>query len=1007
MKKLFIRSFFFFALLFIWSAASSQTKTVTGTVMDARSQEIIAGASVEIVNFKGGTRTEDNGIFSLNVPQNATQLSVSAVGYEVQVVTIPASLQLTVMLVSKDTSLQDVVVVAYGRQKKATVTGAMATITTRDLVQSPVSNLTNALAGRLPGLITTQRGGEPGVDASTLYIRGISTLGTATPIIMVDGVERSMDYLDPNDVESLTILKEAAATAVLGMRGANGAVLITTKRGKSGAPTVSFRTSFGFQEPTRLPEYLGSYDYARLRNEALINDGAEPSFDEDQLEAYRLGLLPNTDYYDFFMKPSGVQQGNLNISGGTESVRYFISAGFNRQEGNYKFTKDNPDSYDANNIMKRYNFRANVDVDINPTLTARLDLAGILTARTDGNNSAGTIMNLANRMAPIYPIFNEDGSLWGNGTFTQNIYGELSQKGYRIWYNNTLQGTFSLTRKLDFITRNLSARVAFSYDNTNSPNTGYGRNYAVFQPRLNALGQTIGYNQFGNNTEINPNGSFSGGDALRNTYLEATMNWNRTFKQHELTGLFLYNRRLVERNAFIPQAYESYMFRGTYNYRSKYLAEISASYQGSENFPKESRYGLFPSASIGWVLSEENFIRDNINVLSFLKLRASYGEVGNDRSGDSWNINNRFLWFTSWAGADPYYFGTNAQQANGWAQGSAGNAGVTWERGRIANVGIEARFLQDKFSITADFFKQRRSQILTSRNTLTDVFGQGIKQQNIGIVDNKGFEVEITHRNRLGDFYYEISPNFSYARNNVVYQDEVPRAYPWMTRTGHPVGTRFGLIAEGFFMDQADVDNSPRQNFSNYGPGDIKYRKLTGHEYDYIQQSFDEAAIGYGRTPEIMFGSLVRVGYKGLDFSVLLQGAAHSTVMLNNEAVYEFFQEGKVKPFHLGRWTPATAATATYPRLHINTNGNNHRASTFWLRSADYVRIKNAEIGYQLPDQWVRSIGLSYFRIYSNAMNMFTWDKLGDYQVDPEIGDGNGAMYPIQKIYSFGIDVRF
>jgi TonB-linked SusC/RagA family outer membrane protein len=996
-----------FAFLFASVCAFAQAREVTGKVVDAKTNGPLAGASVEVKNAKTGTRTDNSGNFTLGVPSGATLLTVSSVGYIAQDVAIPAAGPLTVLLVAKDTSLQDVVVVAYGRQKKATVTGAVASITTKDLVQSPVSNLTNALAGRLPGLITTQRSGEPGVDASTLYIRGISTLGTATPIIMVDGVERSMDYIDPNDVESLTILKDAAATAVLGMRGANGAVLITTKRGRTGKPSVSFRTSAGLQEATRLPKYLGAYDYARLKNEALVNDGAERSFTDEELEAYRTGAKPSTDYYKFFMQPSGVQQGNLNINGGNNVARYFVSAGFNIQSGNYKFTKDNPDNYNANNIMKRYNFRTNVDVNIDENLSARLDLAGILTARTDGNNSAGTIMTLANRMAPIYPIFNEDGSLWGNGTFTQNIYGELSQKGYRTWYNNTLQGTFALTRKLDFITKNLSGRVSFSYDNTNTPNTSYGRNYAVYEPLYNPLGQVAGYKQFGNDTKIDPNGSFSGGEALRNTYLEATMNWNQTFGRHELTGLLLWNRRLVERNSFIPQAYESYMFRGTYNFKSKYLAEVSASYQGSENFPKESRYGFFPSVSLGWVLTEEDFLRDRFRALTFLKLRGSYGEVGNDRNGDPWNINNRFLWFTSWAGADPYYFGNNAQQANGWAQGSVGNSGVTWERGRMANIGVEARLWGDKLSFTLDLFKQRRSQILITRSTLTDVFGQGIKQQNLGVVDNKGFEFELTHQNRIGDFQYEFRPNFSFARNKIVYQDEVPRAYPWMRRTGHPVGTKFGLIADGFFRDQADVDNSPRQNFSNYGPGDIKYKKLTGKEYDYIQQSFDETVIGFSRTPEIMYGALLRAGYKGFDFSVLLQGAARASVILDNEAVYEFFQEGKVKPFHLGRWTPETAETATYPRLHINTNGNNHRASSFWVRSADYLRVKNLELGYQFRTKWVQALGLSYFRAYLSGMNLLTWDQLDDYQVDPEIGDGSGAMYPIQKIYSFGIDIRF
>lgn len=979
-----------------------QGRAIIGSVVEFRTNTVLPGVSVQVKGSSRGTQTQADGTYSIQAPPNAKTLVFSSIGYETKEMDIGASNQVDITLNPANIGLKDVVIVAYGEQKKATVTGAIASITTKELVQSPVSNLTNALAGRLPGLITTQRSGEPGVDASTLYIRGISTLNTATPIVMVDGVERSMDYLDPNDIESLTILKDAAATAVLGMRGANGAVLVTTKRGKAGAPQVSFRASAGIQEATRLPKYLGSYDYASLYNEALRNDGAQPAFTDAQLEGYRNGSLPNTDYYKFIMKPSRVVQGNLNVSGGGNIARYFISAGYNLQEGNYRHTKDNNDGYNANNMMKRYNLRANVDVEITPTLSARLDLAGTLTDRTDGNNSAADVMNLANRLPPIYPIYNPNGSLWGNGTFTRNIFGELSQKGYRRWYNNTVQGTFALTRKLDFLTKNLTAKVSFSYDNTNTPDASYGRDYAVFEPLYDAGGNITSYKQFGQDTRIDPNGGFGGGNALRNTYFEATLNWNRRFKDHEASAMLLWNRRLQEDGSKIPFAYQSLLFRGTYNYKQRYLLELSASYQGSENFPRESRYGLFPSISGGWVLSEEPFIRDHIPAIDFLKIRASYGEVGNDRSGG-----DRFLWFTSWQGAPQYWFGTSVSQANGWGQGAIGNPGVTWERGRQVDLGLEMRLWKDKLGLTLDLFRQRRSQILIARSTLSDVFGQGIKAQNIGVVDNKGFELELSHDNRIGAVHYFIRPNITYARNKIVYQDEVARAYPWMLRTGHSVGTKYGLIAEGFFRDQADVENSSAQNFSAYGPGDIKYRKFTGKEYDYIQEGFDETAIGYARTPEIMYGASLGVDYKGFDLTVLFQGAAHADVLLNNEAVYEFFQGGKVKPFHLGRWTPETAASATYPRLHSNTNGNNHRASSFWIRSADYLRIKNAEIGYQLPKSWITLMGLSYFRIYVNGMNLYTWDKLKEFQVDPEIGDGNGAMYPIQKIWNFGIDVRF
>jgi len=982
----------------------AQSLTIKGKIKDETGQAL-PGVTVLVKGTTNGATTDTEGNYTLNIPNGSGTLVVSFIGFTTKEVPINNQTTINVNLAPDAKALGEVVVLAYGQQKKETVTGSVATIQTKELVQSPVSNLTNALGGRLPGLITTQRSGEPGVDASTFYIRGVHSLNNSTPIIMVDGVERSMDYLDPNDVESISILKDAAATAVLGMRGANGAVIVTTKRGKIGKPQVSFRAAGGLQEGTRSPRYLGSYDYARLRNEALINDGAQPVFTEEQLEGYRNGTLPNTDYYKFLMQPSRVANSNLNISGGTETARYFISAGYNFAEGNYKYTKDNPEGFNTNNIMKRYNLRANVDVDISKDLSVRLDLAGILTARRDGNNSAADILNLANRMAPIYPIFNEDGSLWGNGTFTQNIYGEVARSGYRDWYNNTVQGTFAVTRKLDFITKNLSGKVSFSYDNTNSPNAQYGKDYAVFQPEYNALGDVANYRQFGSNTQMNPNGSFGGGDARRNTYMEAVLNWNGTYGKNEITTMLLGNRRLVNDNSRIPFAYQSVLFRGTYTYNTKYIGEISASYQGSENFPSGSRYGLFPSISAGWIISEENFLKNQVAMLDFLKIRGSYGEVGNDRSGDIRDDATRFLWFTSWSNAGD---GGNYAFGPGWQQGAVGNANVTWERGRQVNLAMEATMWKGKLGFTFDVFRERRKNILITRSTLSDVFGQNIKAQNIGVVDNHGFELELSHQNQIGRVRYFFKPNVTFARNKIVYQDEVARKYSWMYRTGHPVGTKFGLIADGFFRDADDVANSPRQSFSAYGPGDIKYVKLTpDSDYDYIQQSFDETAIGYSRTPEIMFGANMGLDYRGFDFTVLLQGAAHADVLLNNEAVYEFFQEGKVKPFHLDRWTPETAETATYPRLHYSTNGNNHRASTFWIKSADYLRIKNAEIGYMLPKNLVSVVGLSYFRIYTNGMNLYTWDKLTEFQVDPEIQDGNGAMYPIQKIWNFGIDVRF
>ncbi|MFT3902513.1 MAG: TonB-dependent receptor [Niabella sp.] len=989
-----------------WGQITTEGKmTVSGIIMDDNRQPL-PGVTISDLKSSAMVIADEAGRYSITIAMGDTLL-FSHVGYELQKIKPPVNEKLDVVMIGLQGTINEIVVVGYGKQKRVTMTGSVATITTKDLLQSPVSNLTNALAGRLPGLITTQRSGEPGVDASALYIRGLATLGNARPIVVVDGVERSMDYIDPNDIESFSILKDAASTAVFGMRGANGVVMVTTKRGKRSAPQMSFRTSYGKQQPTKTPTFLGSYDYARLKNEALMNDGSQPAFTDEQLEAYKNGTGYNTDYYKFLIKPSQVGNANLNISGGNNIARYFLSAGLNIQEGNYKHTKENDQGYNSNNVMKRFNLRANVDVDVTQNLLVSLNLAGIQTNRSDPNTSASTIMNIMNRMPPIYPIYNPDSSLFGNGTYTSNLLGEVSRRGYRIYLNNTIQGTLAATHKLDFITKNLSVKFSYSYDNTATPSVTYGRGYAVFYPVYRDDGDIDRYAQVGSDSRIDPNGSYGGGNLERITFTEGALNWFRQYGKHNITAMGNWNRRLRRVGSQIPYAFETYLFRAQYNYDSKYMLELNGSYMGSENFPPENRYGLFPSVSAGWVISQEKFINDNssLNFINLLKFRASYGEVGNDQVGSE-----RFLWFTSWANAGDdgrYWFGTgnNPSAAAGWSQGAIGNPGVTWERGRKLNLALEGSLWKDALSFTVEVFKERRSNILISRGTLTDVFGQNIKPQNLGIVDNKGIDIDLGHKMSIGNFFYFVKGNFTYAKNKIKFQDEVDRSNPWMYRTGLPIGTKFGLVYNGFFQSQAEIDASARQ-FGVVRPGDIKYLDLDGNGI--LEEGLDEKPIGYSRTPEIMYGFSAGGGYKGLDFSILFQGAAHTSVMLNNEAVYEFFQDGKVKPFHLNRWTPETAETATYPLLHNITSPNNHRGSSFWIRNADYLRVKNVEIGYTLPSRFTKLLKLKSTRVFVNGMNVFTFkNALSDYYVDPEIDDGYGAMYPIQKIWAFGLDINF
>jgi TonB-linked SusC/RagA family outer membrane protein len=1047
--------------------APSAIIQVTGSVKGEKG-DVLAGVSVSTSNDNGVT-TNERGDYAISVDENA-MLTFSYVGHKTLAVPVNGRTRIDITLESEAASLEDVVVVGFGQQKKVTVVGAIATVTTKDLRQSPTTNLSNALAGRMPGLIVNQfSGGEPGVDQSDLFIRGLSTYNTGNnaqrPIVMVDGIERDFQYLNPEEVESISILKDASATAVYGVRGANGVILVTTRRGKlMDKASVTFKASTGVSSPIKFPEYLGSADYAMLYNEARLNDNPNTTsalFSPAQIENYRKakgdnsdGLGYNVNLFDYAFKPSLQQDYNLNIQGGTKTVKYFVLAGLMNQNGNYKHTDVGP--YNTNAVFKRYNFRSNIDINITENFYARLNLGGRIQNRVAPGTTAARIVQIANTQPSIYPVIMEnndnaanrnfiakhpEGLLFGSQLYRYNILGELAYSGFINEYKTFMDGSFSLGRKLDFITKGLTFDIQFSYD-VQSGNTvdrtipheteGYREygGYATFYPQqgvdvfMNGGHYTGAYaspRRTENNT-MNNGFNASTPAPQRKNNVQASLNYARSFGVHNVSALLLGNQTKRTFANDVPFANQGIAFRTTYNYAEKYLFEINAAYNGSENFAKGHRYGLFPAAALGWVVTNEPFMKDK-SFVDYLKIRGSFGLVGSDQlPGERFG----YLQFFNTNG-DTYNLGMdlNSGVPAGVTEGALANRNLTWEKARKQNLGVEFRTLKNRLSGTIDVFYEHRYDILTQPGTngsrnLSAVVGQSSPQLNLGIVDNKGFELEIGWNDNIGrNFSYYIRPNMSFARNKIIFMNEVDRVAPdgksisYASRTGKRIGQQFVYEFDHFVRDQAEADALNASTYQKWGkliPGDVVYKDQNGDGQ--ITDQEDRVARGNPRNPEIQFGIPMGITYKGFDMTLLFQGATNNSVLLINAASYDFPTYGqdiigRVKPLHLGRWTPATAATATYPALHYGTHLNNKNDfSSLFLSDASYIRLKTFEVGYSLPMSILNKVRFSKTRFFVQGLNMLAWDRLDKYDVDPETNTG-GDWYPIQKVVNFGVYVTF
>ena len=1028
----------------------AQNLRVEGKVIDEHGDGLI-GAGVLIKGTTTGTVTDIDGMFVLpSVPSGAT-LEISCIGYETQEIQVTGQ-NITVTMAVDSKLLSESVVIAYGQQKKVTITGSVSAVNGEGLLKAPVASVANALQGNLPGVSAVQASGMPGADEPVIRIRGVGSLNSAEPLVLVDGVERSFSQLDANEIESISVLKDASATAVFGVRGANGVILVTTKRGTAGKASVTASVNSSIQTISQFVEFTDSYTYGKMWNYTAITDALPMSqwpgsttvsdytpyentgirFSQSVMEHFRTGdmptTFPNTNWIDYIMDDSAWQeQANVNVNGGTEKVRYFVSAGFLNQDSLFKtFSANKNETFD----YQRLNYRANLDIDVTKRSQLSITLGGRMQDRNTMGGGEGFIFRYLQGATPYAGIgIDEEGRHVISdanlvGPYDRDALSNYYGLGYVNESTNVLN--FDIQYKLDlgFITEGLDFKAKASYNSEytaqknreNSYGTGltYVATIVDGQEVLRKEGITwpIPYNEgkWGN----------------RNWYTEASINYSRSFGEHNFGGLVLYNQSKTyypwdSSNSLyqsIPKGYVGLVGRVTYDYATKYLLDLNIGYNGSENFAPGKRYGVFPSVSLGWIPSQESWWEPIKPYIGYLKLRGSYGLVGNDNTNGA-----RFLYlpgqwqfYTGATTVNPQKRGANFGTSGDWLQAvkelTSGNPNVTWETARKINLGVDAAFLRDRLHAYVDVFWEDRNHILVSNEaTLPAVTSLPSSYVNEGRVKNHGYEITLNWEDKKGDFRYSISPNMSFARNEVVEMLEVAPMYDYLRHTGLPVGQPFGYDLFEFYQPGTEdrykakygVD-MPDQNV-DLKYGDCVYVDLNG---DGIIDQNDRKALGYTSTPELTFSLNTSLHWKNLDFSMLWIGADHVSRQLNG---YFRDQFGSTNTSALTQWVADNSWTedntnAILPRISFTNRVHNNRDSQAWLINSRYARLKNMEIGYTINKS--AKLPFNYARIYISGQNLLTFSRFdGNDPEAPGSGLDFGVRYPMTRVFNIGAQINF
>ena len=1018
--------------------ATQQQATIKGTVVDSNGEPVI-GASVVIEGTTTGTITDIDGVFMLNC-QPGTKLQISFIGYTTK--TVPAKADMKVVMEDDSQMLQEVQVVAYGVQKKVTVTGAISSVGSEELTRTPVSSVNNVLGGQMTGLTTVQYSGEPGSDAADIFVRGKATFNDSSPLIQVDGVERSMSDIDPNEIESVTVLKDASATAVFGIRGANGVILITTKRGKEGKATVTFNTSASILQPTKMVEQANSYEYATFYNQLMINDGAAPRFSDVLVQKFKDHsdpiLYPDTRWADYIMKNMALQtQHNLSISGGTDRVRYFISAGAYTQGGLFQ-NFELP--YDVSYSYKRFNYRANFDIDVTKTTLLSFNLAGNVDNSYKPHTSQG-VSGMIKNMYYATP-FSSPGIVDGKYVVTAQDYGgedglpfvggtgmSYYGSGFDRASNNKLTADLILDQKLDFITKGLSVKVKGSYNSSFVvTKTGTGGAVATYTPVPQEDGSVL-YRKSGENTDVRY--SYSNSKA-RDWYMEASLNYARSFGDHNVTALFLYNQSKEyyygSQYSDVPRGYVGLVGRVTYDWQSRYMAEFNIGYNGSENFAPERRFGTFPAGSLGWIMSEEKWFQPLKPWVSFLKLRASVGMVGNDKTPnkdmrflylpDPYQVNNADLPNRSNNSGYAYAFGIeNSTVSMGARELSKNNAEVGWETALKQNYGIDMNFFDDRLRTSIDYYREHRKDILLLDGTAPSLIGFTVPYANLGEVNSWGWELSLKWNDRIGDsFRYWANLNLSYNQNEIIEDKQAPQSYDYQYTKGHRIGARSQYVFFRYYDEQTPelyekTFNRPYpEQMTVLQNGDAVYVDLNG---DRIIDSNDMSRdYGYTDDPEYMLGFNLGFSWKNWEVSTQWTAAWNVSRMISDVFRQPFFsaadpETGGLLAYHLDNtWTPDNPSQdAKYPRATFTNRNNNYATSTLYEQDSKYLRLKTLQVAYNFDLPFMKKLGLNTLQLAFSGYNL--WTVTPYLWGDPETRASNAPSYPLSKTYTLSLKVGF
>jgi TonB-linked SusC/RagA family outer membrane protein len=998
-----------FLLIIFTTATFAQAKAVKGTVTTSQG-EPLSGVSVTVKGTTIGTTTDSGGKFEINVP-NKGVLVFTFIGYLRQEMKVNNQAAIDLKLVQENAELAQVVVLGYGTQKKKDLTGTVASIRGKDLQVAPTPALFNNLAGKLTGVITTQASGQPGYDQPEFSIRGKSTFGNNAALVLVDGIERPYSSIDPNDIESVTVLKDAASAAVYGARAANGVVLITLKQGKSGKTQISYSGSIGTQMPTVRSKMMNSYEYAKYYNEARLNSGNTAAFTDAEVEKFRMGndpAYPNTDWWAASVHESApIQQHNLTIQGGADKIKFFISAGTLNQKGLYDLSS-----------FQRNNLRTNINFQINENLSIMADVTG----RTENRNQSAadfsawrSVLNGKPTLPAYVPDSVEKDGIGDNGLSASPI-GQFSRSGYDKNSSTYIMSTAEINYKLSWI-QGLSAKGRFALDKSFYHSKTFTTPYTYYSyDNANKIYQSHTTGSFPTLQEDRAEGA-------QTTY-QFSLSYDNKFGNHNVSGLLLYEQMdgsssdiSAYREGFLSPAIDQifggsnqnknnggsasenarqgYVGRVNYNYADKYLLQANFRYDGSYNFAPDKRWGFFPAVAAGWRVSEESFMK-GISFLSNMKLRASYGQFGNDRISP-------FQYLTGYVLSTGYITGNNYN--TGIVDAGLPNPNVTWETATNTDLGLDLGFFHGKLESELTYFHKRTKDILLPRNgSVPATFGATLPDENIGIVENTGYEIMLRHSDRKGNWEYSIEANLTHARSEVIFMDEPANVEDRIRKTGHPFDQFYGLVSKGFFQNQAEINSwadQDGQGNASLKPGDIKYQDINK---DNVIDGFDVTRIGKSGTPEYVFGLNLGASYKGVGFITNFQGAT----AFNRYLVLDPFGiDQNALAVNSNAWRPDNP-NAAYPRLTQGLTANNKQVSSQWLVDNTYLKLRNAEIYYTLPAKLIKKIGVQSLRVYVSGNNIITFSKR-DF-VDPEllsISGGDVLYYPHLKSYNAGINVNF